>query len=48
MRKVWHKLFRVTKTKFADIEALSLPADEIFRVERRIPWLDLEVSQDDI
>lgn len=46
--QVGHELLGVAETALADIEALSLSADEVFGVERRIPWLDLDVAQDDI
>jgi hypothetical protein len=48
MCQVWHKLFGIAKTALTDIEALSLPAHEVFGIERRIPWLNLDVAQDDI
>lgn len=31
--QVWHELFGVAKAALTDIEALSLPAHEVFRVE---------------
>ena len=48
MCQVRHKLFGVAKTALTDIETLSLAADKIFRVKRRIPWLDLDITQDDV
>jgi hypothetical protein len=46
--QVWHELLRVAKTALTDIEALSPPAHEVFGIERRVPWLDLDIAQDDV
>ena len=49
MRSILHNLMRVLEAPLAHIQPVcSSTTDHILGVERRVPWLDVEVSEHDV
>ena len=48
VRYIGRAILRVLEAPLADIESVNFSAHELFRVERRVPGIELDVSEHDL